>query len=179
MKTKLKLRVIPQIQINNFQVVKSKQFTDYRVIGNLEQNISVYNYRKVDEIVIIDIGASKNEFFNSNILKLLSKNSLMPITFGGGINSIDKIKECLLSGCDKVILNSILLEKPDFLEEAVSYFGSQCIVASIDFKIKNGEYSIYSHKSGEILKNTKEIISFLQNPMLENFLLLLLTQMDL
>ena len=120
MKTKLKLRVIPQIQINNFQVVKSKQFTDYRVIGNLEQNISVYNYRKVDEIVIIDIGASKNEFFNSNILKLLSKNSLMPITFGGGINSIDKIKECLLSGCDKVILNSILLEKPNFLEEAVS-----------------------------------------------------------
>ncbi len=171
MNTKLKLRVIPQIQVNNFQVVKSKQFNDYRIIGNLEQNISVYNYRKVDEIVIVDIGASKNEFFNLNILKLLSKNSLMPITYGGGIDTIKKIQECLLSGCDKVILNSILFEKPDFLEKAVSYFGSQCIVASIDFKKKNDEYFIYNHKSGETIQETKEIISFIAKSNVGEFLI--------
>lgn len=161
MKTKLKLRVIPQIQVNNFQVVKSKKFEDYRIIGNLEQNISVYNYRKVDEIVITDIGASKIGFFNPKILKLLSKNSLMPITYGGGIDSINKIQECLLSGCDKVILNTVLFKNPDFIKEAVNYFGSQCIVASIDFKKIKNEYFIYCHQSNQIINDTKNTLSLI------------------
>lgn len=159
MSTNLKLRIIPQIQINNFQVVKSRKFNDYRIIGNLEQNISVFNYRKVDELIITDIGASKNSYFNSNILRLLSKNSLMPIAYGGGIDTIEKIQECLSSGCDKVILNTVLIENPDFLKDAINFFGSQCIVASLDLKKIKNEYLLFSHKTGKIVSETKEILS--------------------
>ena len=144
--TNLKLRVIPVILVHNMQVVKSKRFSDYRVVGNLEQTIEVFNRRKVDEIIVLDIGASKDNLgVNLNILKLISRNTLMPLSYGGGIASLKDIEKCLSSGCDKVVINSQALSNIQFIKDAVDMFGSQAIVAAVDYQLVDKKYKIYKH----------------------------------
>ena len=92
-KTNLKKRIIPIILVKDHQVVKSRNFYDYRVFGNLEQTINVFNNRNVDEIIILDIDSSKKKTgVNIEILNILSKNNIMPLSFGGGISSLKDIE---------------------------------------------------------------------------------------
>ena len=142
----LKKRIIPIILVKDYQVVKSRQFKDFRTFGNLEQTINVFNNRNVDEIIILDIDASKKEKkINLEILSILSKNNIMPLSFGGGINSIRDIELCLKHGCDKVVINSTSIKNIQFIKEASKVFGKHCIVCSIDYKFENNELKIYSH----------------------------------
>ena len=145
--TSLCKRIIPVILFYNYQIVKSRHFDDYRTFGNLEQTITVFNKRRVDELVILDIGASKHNYeVNVDILSVLSKNSLMPITFGGGVSTLTDIQNCLSAGCDKVVINSECLRRPDFIKEASRIFGTQCIVVSVDFTTnKDGSFQVFSH----------------------------------
>jgi imidazole glycerol-phosphate synthase subunit HisF len=144
--TNLKKRVIPIILVKDYQVVKSRQFKDYRTFGNLEQTINVFNNRNVDEIIILDIDASKkNKKVDLEILSILSKNNIMPLSFGGGINSIKDIELCLKYGCDKVVINTSCLKNINFIKEASKVFGKQCIVCSVDYKFDNDNLKIYSH----------------------------------
>ncbi len=146
-KSGLKKRVIPVILFYNYQIVKSREFKDYRIFGNLEQTIAVFNQRKVDELVILDIGASKQKTgVNLMVLKTLSRNSIMPLTYGGGIHTIDEIQQCLSAGCDKVVINSECIQNPDFITKAANTFGSQCIVASIDYTTHGKkQWKVFSH----------------------------------
>jgi len=157
MNTNLKVRVIPTILIKGYQIVKSRKFEDYRIVGNLEQTIEVFNRRNVDEIIIYDIDASKKKSgVNLELLKLISRNSLMPLTYGGGITSIKEIENCLALGCDKVSLNSIALNNPGFVSKAVNIFGSQAIVGAIDYIVIEGKERVYSHAKNEALNTTLE-----------------------
>jgi len=152
-KTNLKNRIIPSILVNNYQVIKSKQFSDYRTFGNLTQAVELFSRRFVDELIILDIESSKKKLpIDSRILKLMTSNSLIPITYGGGIKNLSDIENCLFTGCEKIILNSILYENPKFLLEAVKNFGSQSITVSIDVKKFNNEYKIFNHSKN----NTEE-----------------------
>lgn len=145
--TNLKKRVIPIILFSNYQVVKSREFKDYRVLGNLEQTINVFNHRNVDEIIIVDIEASKiKSKINLEVLGILSKNSLMPFSYGGGIQTIDDIQKCLELGCDKVVINSKCLKDIKFVYEAAKVFGNQCIIVSVDYKVlSKNKWGIFSH----------------------------------
>jgi len=146
--SKLKQRIIPVILFSNFQVLKSRNFSDYRLFGGLEQTINVFNSRDVDEIIILDIDSSKKKLgVNLEVLKIISKNSIMPITYGGGISSIHDIEQCLKNGCDKVSINSKSIEDIKFIEESSKVFGSQCIVSSIDYLKNNNSFKIYSHSN--------------------------------
>ena len=153
-KTNLKKRIIPIILVKDHQVVKSRNFYDYRVFGNLEQTINVFNNRNVDEIIILDIDSSKKKTgVNIEILNILSKNNIMPLSFGGGISSLKDIELCLKHGCDKVVINSQALKDISFIKKASSVFGSQCIVCSVDYKFYHKNFYIYSHSN----INTKKI----------------------
>ena len=156
--TLLKKRIIPIILFHNYQIVKSRKFTDYRVFGNLEQTVEVFNQRNVDELVILDIGASKyGNGVNIDILKILSRNSTMPLCYGGGIRTLKDIQKCLLSGCDKVVINSELIRNPQLVYKSARMFGSQCIVASIDcFQNNDKQWSVHSH-SGQNVDNLNPI----------------------
>ena len=77
------------------------------------------------------------------ILSILSKNNIMPLSFGGGINSIRDIELCLKHGCDKVVINSTSIKIS--ILKASKVFGKQCIVCSIDYKFENNIFKIYSH----------------------------------
>lgn len=160
----LKNRVIPIILFYNYLIVKSKTFGDYRVFGNLEQTISVFNQRKVDELIILDIGASKQEIgVNLDVLKILSRSSLMPIGYGGGITKLDDIQKCLAAGCDKVVINTACIRNSAFINEAANAYGSQCIVASVDYCLNAQEknWTLFSHASGDI--EPRDIIEYINH----------------
>ena len=90
----------------------------------------------------------------------------MPFSYGGGIQTIDDIQQCLIYGCDKVIINTKCLQKIEFIKEASRSFGSQCIVASVDYKVTNeNKYEIFSHAGSQI--NNLDINKYIKD--LEKF----------
>lgn len=145
----LKHRVIPCVLLKNWQLVKSIQFDSFRTIGHPTSTARIYNSRNVDELIVLDIDASLNgEDINTEIIADIANECYMPLTIGGGINTINDIYKVLNAGADKIAINSIALENPDFIKQASSIFGSQCIVCSIDVKKVDGVFKVYNKKQG-------------------------------
>lgn len=142
----LKVRIIPILTFNGFGLVKTKNFSNPRMVGNSVQAARVYNNRGVDELIFIDIFASvQNRKINYKLVADVIKECFMPVAIGGGIKTIEDINNLLKIGADKVIIKTMALIDKDFIKEAVSFFGSQCISISIDaIKTPNG-YMIYNN----------------------------------
>lgn len=129
----LKNRVIPVLSFNGFALVKTKQFGNPRMVGNPIQVAKVYNSRNVDELIFVDIFASKQKRkVNLAVVKQVVDQCFMPVTIGGGINSIKDINDLLQIGADKVVIKTVAIHNPAFITEAAKVFGSQCIVVSVD-----------------------------------------------
>lgn len=140
----LKTRIIPCVLLKNAQLVKSIGFKDFRTIGHLTPTMRIYNARNVDELIILDIDASKNGQIDFESLEDLAKECFMPLTIGGGIKTLENIQDILNLGADKIAINSKALEDPSFITKAANRFGSQCIVCSIDVKRKDSRFCVYS-----------------------------------
>lgn len=141
----LKTRIIPLLTFNGFALVKTKNFTNPRMIGNPVQSARVFNSRNVDELAFIDIYATKqNRKINLNLVKDVINQCFMPVSIGGGIKSLDDINDLLKIGADKVIIKSASLLNEKFISDAVNFFGSQCISLSIDCKKKGDEYFVFN-----------------------------------
>lgn len=147
----LKVRLIPVMTFNGISLVKTKQFSNARTVGNPIQVARVYNSRNVDELVFIDIMASEQgRKINLSLVKKIIDECFMPVTIGGGIQSFEDINDLLRIGADKVIIKSKALQEPNFISNAVDYFGSQCISIAVDVVFDAGKYWIYQ-KTGEKL----------------------------
>jgi len=145
----LKHRVIPCVLLKDWQLVKSIGFDSFRTIGHPTSTARIYNARNVDELIVLDIDASlENEEINIETITDIAEECYMPLTIGGGIKSIDDIYKVLNAGADKIAINTIALENLDFIKKASSIFGSQCIVCSIDVKIIDGIYKVYTKSKG-------------------------------
>lgn len=145
----LKHRVIPCVLLKDWQLVKSVQFDSFRTVGHPTSTARIYNSRNVDELIVLDIDASLNqEEINTEIITDIADECFMPLTIGGGINSIEDIYKVLNAGADKVSINSKAIKDKNFIKEASSIFGSQCIVCSIDVKRQDNNYKVYSRKDG-------------------------------
>ena len=140
----LKIRLIPVLTFNGISLVKTKQFNQARIIGNPIQTARVYNNRNVDELVFIDIHATKqNRKLNLTLVKKVIDECYMPVSIGGGISTFNDIQNLLKIGADKVIIKSQAIKDPAFIKNAVNYFGSQCISISVDV-VKTDDYYIFS-----------------------------------
>ena len=139
----LKTRIIPCVLLQNSQLVKSIGFKDFRTIGHLVSTVRIYNARNVDELIILDIDASKKGEIDFESIEDLAKECFMPLTIGGGIKSLEDIQKILNLGADKIAINSKALEDVDFITQAANRFGSQCVVCSIDVKRKEDRFCIY------------------------------------
>jgi cyclase len=129
----LKVRIIPILTFNGFGLVKTKKFTNPRMVGNPVQAARVYNSRGVDELVFVDIFASsQNRKVNLKLVADVIKECYMPVAIGGGIETIEDINNLLKIGADKVIIKTKALLDAKFIDEAVAFFGSQCISIAID-----------------------------------------------
>jgi len=153
----LKKRLIPVLFIKNGHIIRSESFREHKIIGNVVNEVRRYNEWDVDELIYIDI--SKTEAHSSGrndhniqcvesieqIIALVAKECFMPLTFGGGIRSLEKIERFLKIGADKVVINTLLFESPHIVKQAVNKFGSQAIVACLDYRVVNGDIRFYSN----------------------------------
>jgi len=141
----LKKRLIATILIRDDLVVQSIGFSKYLPVGKIDIVIEFLQYWDVDEIVIIDIGATQNKkTIDYEGIKRASRKCFLPISAGGGINKIQDFRNILASGADKVILSSVIFRKKEFISRCAERFGEQSIVACLDVKkIDNGEYRCF------------------------------------
>lgn len=140
----LKTRVIPVLTIKDLRLVKSIRFGLYRNIGSYISAVKVFNARNVDEMIVLDLDASKNGM-KPWLITQLTKECFMPLTIGGGIKTFKDIRTALNLGADKVTINTAAAQNPEFLNEVSSRFGRQCIVASIDVKKVAERFEVYSN----------------------------------
>ena len=130
-------RVIPVLLLNGSTLIKSIKFKDYTYIGDPINAVKIYNDLKADELVFLDIKASKeNRTIPLDFVSQLSEETNMPFTVGGGIKTLDNIQKIISAGAEKVIINSAAVENPDFIKEATNHFGTSTIVVCIDVKKK-------------------------------------------
>ena len=130
-------RVIPVLLLRNKGLVKSIKFGNHRYIGDPINAVRIFNDLKADELVFLDILASREKrTISLDFIKNVGEEANMPFAAGGGINEINHIKDIIGAGAEKVILNTIAVIKPDFVRQASVAFGSSTIVVCIDVKKK-------------------------------------------
>jgi imidazole glycerol-phosphate synthase subunit HisF len=144
----LSARIIPCLDVDNGRVVKGIKFKEIRDAGDPVQIAKAYEEQGADELVFLDITASSDERgIMKDVVEETAATCFMPLTVGGGIRNVSNIRDMLLSGADKVSLNTAAILKPSIIDEASKTFGNQCIVVAIDAK-KNTEsegWSVYTH----------------------------------
>jgi cyclase len=128
-------RVIPVLLLKNLGLVKSLKFKDYNYIGDPINAVKLFNDLRADELVFLDILASKEKrTIQLSFVQKVGDECNMPFSVGGGIKTIADIKQILNAGAEKVIINSYAAENPEFIKQAAMEFGSSTIVVSIDVK---------------------------------------------
>lgn len=141
----VKFRLIPTILLNDYMIVQSFRFQDYLPIGNVETAIEFFNNWDVDEIVLLDMMATRQDRLpNIDIIEKASVGCFVPLTFGGGIKTVDHIRNIIRAGADKVVIGAEAVKNPNLIQEGADKFGDQCITISIDYKInKNNEPEVF------------------------------------
>jgi cyclase len=128
-------RIIPCLDVKEGRVVKGTNFIHLRDAGDPVENARVYDEQGADELTFLDITAShERRKILLDVVRRTAEEVFMPLTVGGGIRTLEDIRELLQAGADKVSLNTAAVQKPDFVREASEKFGSQCIVVAIDAK---------------------------------------------
>jgi cyclase len=131
----LKVRVIPTLLYRSEQLVKGQGFDSWRRVGSAMQAVKVYNLREVDELVFVDITATQEERQpDLALIDELADECFMPLTVGGGVRTVEHVRGLLSVGADKVAIGTAAVDDPDLIAAVARRFGSQCIVASIDFR---------------------------------------------
>ena len=142
----LRKRVIPIVLLDGYSVIKTIQFNIRRNLGNPIAMARIYNTRNVDELILLDIDASKEKrHIDYFTIQDVASECFMPLTVGGGLTTSEQIEKVLSVGADKVVVNSIALTSPKSVKEFSSNFGNQCIVVSIDVKKIENSFKVYSH----------------------------------
>jgi cyclase len=164
----LKKRVIPVILLRNGLIVQSRNFKRYQNIGAPTAAVERLSSWQSDELIYLDISQSNAYDLNRDdlnhpnfssiieIIKLVSKKCQIPLTFGGGIRTIEDVYIRLKNGADKVTLNTMAIENTALITEIAKTFGSQCIVVSIDVK-KDEKGVPFVYKRGKVATNLSPI----------------------
>jgi len=126
-------RIIPCLDVRDGRVVKGVQFIDIRDAGDPVEVAQLYDREGADELVFLDITASyERRKVILNVVARTAEQVFMPLTVGGGVSSIEDMRNLLNAGADKVSVNTAAVQDPDLVERAARRFGSQCIVVAID-----------------------------------------------
>ena len=138
-------RIIPCLDVRNGRVVKGVNFENLNDVSSPVELGKYYSDCGADELVFYDITASSDgrKLF-TDILKEVAKNIFIPLTVGGGINTIQDFDRVLKCGADKVSVNSGAIKNPDLINEAARKYGNQCVVISVDAKRVDGEFRVFA-----------------------------------
>ncbi|MBL3601336.1 MAG: imidazole glycerol phosphate synthase subunit HisF [gamma proteobacterium endosymbiont of Lamellibrachia anaximandri] len=144
-------RIIPCLDVDNGRVVKGVKFVEIRDAGDPVEVARRYNEEGADEITFLDITASSdNRETIVHVVEQVASEVFIPLTVGGGIRVVEDVRRMLNAGADKVAINTAAVFNPEFVREATTKFGSQCIVVAIDAKKVSGEgeplkWEIFTH----------------------------------
>jgi cyclase len=152
----LKVRLIPCLLLKNGLLVRSEGFNVHQVVGNPVHQVQRLNAWAVDELVYLDITREgendmrrddhkiKDKKSMLEIIEEVSRSCFMPLTFGGGIRTLDDVRSRIAHGADKVTVNTMALREPEFITEIAGAFGSQATVVSIDAKSRTDGWEVHT-----------------------------------
>jgi len=140
-------RIIPCLDVTDGRVVKGVNFLELVDAGDPVECALAYNAQQADELVFLDITASSdNRRTMVDVVRRTAEHCFIPLTVGGGIRSVDDMREMLLAGADKTGINTAAVKNPGLIDEGAKAFGSQCIVVAIDAKREGpGKWGVYTH----------------------------------
>ncbi|MBQ9858842.1 MAG: imidazole glycerol phosphate synthase subunit HisF [Oscillospiraceae bacterium] len=138
-------RIIPCLDVKNGRVVKGVNFEGIRDVEDPVEMAAFYNDSGADELVFYDITASveARPLFD-DVLRCVAERIFIPLTVGGGINSLEDFDRVLKAGADKVSVNSGAIRNPDLISQAAKRYGDQCVVLSMDVKRVDGKYHLFA-----------------------------------
>ncbi|MCW5875089.1 MAG: AglZ/HisF2 family acetamidino modification protein [Anaerolineales bacterium] len=143
-------RIFPTILLNGIGAVKTVKFDAPTYIGDPINTARIFNANEVDELALLDINATaENRMISLEIVSRISDECFMPLTIGGGVKTIEDIRNAINAGAEKVAINSHAIENPGFVREASNEFGSTTVVVSIDVKKDADGYRVYT-RSGKM-----------------------------
>lgn len=140
-------RIIPCLDVTGGRVVKGVRFVELRDAGDPVEAALAYDKQGADELVFLDITASSDERrIMLDVVRRTAEQVFMPLTVGGGVRSVEDIRELLRAGADKVSLNTSAIQNPTLLAQGAEAFGRQCMVLAIDAKrTGKGTWEVYTH----------------------------------
>lgn len=142
----LKKRIIPKLLLKNGRNVKGVKFVGLRDVGHPVTNARIYDAQGADELMFLDITASaENRGILYDIIASTAEEVFMPFCVGGGVRTVEDIRNLLLAGADKVSINTAAVETPALIAEGARLFGAQCIVVSIDFRREGDRALAFTH----------------------------------
>ena len=140
-------RIIPCLDVKDGRVVKGVRFVNLRDAGDPVEVAKKYSEEGADEITFLDITASHEKRKTMiDVVERTASEVFVPLTVGGGLRTVEDVRELLLAGADKVTINTAAITDPDFVRRASDRFGSQCIVVAIDARRKDGGgWEVFTH----------------------------------
>lgn len=133
----LRPRVIPVLLINGHGLYKTVQFKDPKYVGDPVNTVKIFNEKEVDEICVLDIRASiENREPNITLIREIAGECFMPMSYGGGVRTLEQARAIFNAGVEKVIINTLVHDSPDIVRNIIAYAGASSVVISIDFKKK-------------------------------------------
>ncbi|MDK2820771.1 MAG: imidazole glycerol-phosphate synthase subunit HisF [Clostridia bacterium] len=140
-------RIIPCLDVDNGRVVKGTKFLNLRDAGDPVELAAVYDRSGADELVFLDISASaEGRAIMLDVARRTAEEVFIPFTVGGGLRTVEDIRQMLAAGADKVSLNTAAVQNPELISAAAQRFGSQCVVVAIDARRSgSGKWEVYTH----------------------------------
>lgn len=134
-------RIIPVLLMDDGDLIKTVKFDKRTYLGDPVNAVKIFNRKGIDELSVLDIGATKNDREpDYSLLKDIASEAFMPLSCGGGITTVEQVHELLAIGYEKAVINSALVRTPELIRQSAEMFGDQSVVASIDAKLVNGSY---------------------------------------
>ena len=158
-----KPRVIPVLLLKNRGLVKTRKFKDPIYIGNPTNAVKVFNEKYVQEIVLLDINASKDQKEpDYPALASIGSEAFFPLAYGGGITSVEIAQKILRIGYEKVVLNNSALSQPSLIRDISSQTGSQSVVVCVNVtKTITGAYRVFNHVTGGTIK--QDLVEYIKD----------------
>ena len=150
----LRHRVIPALLLRNGGLFKTTQFKDPKYVGDPINAIRIFNDKEVDELMVLDITASKEQSEpNYALIEQFAGECFMPLAYGGGIRNVGQARQLFSLGVEKICLQTSAFENPSLIKELANQFGSQSVMVSIDLK-KNwlGKPKLYQSATGKLME---------------------------
>lgn len=147
-------RIIPVLQLADRKLVKTEKFIPVRYLGDPLNAVRIFNLKQAQELIILDINASHTKVINFQYLAKITAEAFVPLSYGGGISSIEQVHQLYQIGFDRVILNTAIIEQPELISEIAAIYGTQSVICAIEVERgKDGGLQVKYASGTKLLAN--------------------------